>query len=104
MFYTDEDSQEKFHASDPIMQMVCQFFENLCFTYGETPEFIDLIDEHNAILGVPGISPEQLPDLCDQLNVQFPRKDDQKTCTVYDGDVCIVRIYTTVSSDFKHLH
>jgi len=102
--YTDEESRLNFHKSKTLLQMVCQMFESFCFLHAVEPEFVDLIDEDRALMGVPDLFQEQAEDVVDKINTQFPRKDEFLTCRIMDPDLNLFEIFVTHSQDFTNVN
>lgn len=105
MLYTDEESRHIFHQSKTLLQMACQVFERLCHEFHATdPEFIDLLCEDIALLGVAEITEEQAEDLLSRMNELFPRTDEYPTCELSDGDLGLFQIFVTTSEDFANVN
>jgi len=104
MNYTDEASRLTFHKSKTMLQMICQAFEGICFNFGIEPEFIDLLDEDRALMGLPDVTEEHADAIKEKMNTQFPRTDDFLTCTVNDTDFNLFEIFVTTSNDLMNLN
>lgn len=104
MNYTDEESRLNFHQSKTLLQLLCQQFEKLCMEHGVIPEFIDLIDPDSALLGIPEIPEERAEAIVEEMNKQFPRKDEFLTCKFSNLQFNIFEIFVTDSRDFSGLH
>ncbi len=104
MNFTDEESRLIFHQSKTLLQMVCQMFERFCHCYVANPEFVDLLDEEHAIMGVPEVSLEQAEELVLKINEQFPRVDNLTTCKIMDPDLNLFEIFVTKSEDFRNFN
>lgn len=102
MTYTDEASRLIFHQSNTLLQMVCQVFERICYNYVVEPEFIDLLDEEHALLGVLDLLEEQTEEIIEQVNAQFPRTDQFVTCRIIDSELNLFEVFVTCSEDFTN--
>lgn len=99
MNYTDEESRIIYHGTHTTIQLICQILESHAFLYGMEPEFIDMIDEDTALLGIHDINDEQATELCAKVNQQFPRKDDAKTCSIFDNTLGLFAIRNADKSE-----
>lgn len=104
MKYTDEESRLTFHKSNSLLQLVCKMFESFCFLHVVEPEFIDLIEDNRALLGVPSIEVEQAHDIIEKMNQQFPRVDGFPTCKLLDDELNLFEILVTSSADLSQVN
>jgi len=104
MTYIDEESRLEFHKSNSLLQMVCQIFESFCFIQGLMPEFIELLDEDTALLGLPNAEEAQAEDLMQKINSQFLRIDGALTCSMMDKEWGLFRIFVTKPGDLLYVN
>lgn len=99
MTFTDGDARLAFHGAHTMLQMICQVFESEAFQYSKESEFVALLDEETAILGVLGLSSEAQQGLLEAVNKVFPRYDDQTTCSLHDEDLGLFFLLSTGNED-----
>lgn len=104
MIFLDEETQDKFHKSDTLKQIITGIFESHLFEYGTQLEIIDLEDDKVYAQTEENLTYSQALTLERKVNSQFKRLDQRPTVVIQDINLGTWIFLITASSDISSSH
>lgn len=99
MLYLDEEVRKKFHQTNHTMQVILSIFEHYLAKWHLQLEVIDVIREHEVLVGVPRIPDDAALAACDYINELYPRKDLNVSCAICQPEYGTFVFHVTSSAD-----
>lgn len=103
MLFETEEDRILYHKSNTVLQTIVQIFEDHCYLYHKQVQFIGLLNDAQALVGIADIDPEVMTEIEDKMNRQFSRKDPFVTCMVDNLDLGTFILYARHTHDFVQL-
>ncbi len=104
MLFLDEETQDKFHKSDTLKQIITGIFDTRLHELGTRLEIIDLEEDRVYAQTEDNLTYSQALELERSINKQFKRNDQRPTVVIQDINLGTWIFLITKSTDISSSH